>query len=188
MERFKPLTDRLEALLSARPYVRLAIDGRCASGKSTLAAQLAERYGARLVHMDDFYVPIADKTPERLARPGGNADWERFLRQVLSLPREADIPYVRFDCASQRLMPPQLLPARALTIIEGSYSMHPMLREHYDLSVFLSIDPERQQQRLLARNGPEGLRRFNEMWIPLEEAYFSQLHIREHCDLSFDGG
>ena len=33
----------------------LAIDGRCASGKSTLGQELAEKWNASLFHMDDFY-------------------------------------------------------------------------------------------------------------------------------------
>ena len=37
----------------------LAIDGRCGSGKSTLAQFLAGQLGCRVVHTDDFYLPIA---------------------------------------------------------------------------------------------------------------------------------
>ena len=35
----------------------IAIDGRCASGKTTLARELAERLGAGVIHMDDFFLP-----------------------------------------------------------------------------------------------------------------------------------
>ena len=37
----------------------LAIDGRCGSGKSTLAEFLAGQLGCRVVHTDDFYLPLA---------------------------------------------------------------------------------------------------------------------------------
>lgn len=37
----------------------LAIEGRCGSGKSTLAQFLAGQLGCRVVHTDDFYLPLA---------------------------------------------------------------------------------------------------------------------------------
>ena len=61
----------------------LAIDGRCASGKSTLGQELAEKWNASLFHMDDFYLQPHQRTEERLAEPGGNVDRERFLKEVL---------------------------------------------------------------------------------------------------------
>ena len=76
--------------------------------------------------------------------------------------------------------------SKPLTVVEGSYSLHPTLRSAYDLKVFLAIDPERQSARILARNGAEKHRRFIEEWIPLENAYFSALDIRSLCDLAFD--
>ena len=44
----------------------IAIDGRCASGKSTLAQQLAGLTGAGIIHMDDFFLPRELRTEERL--------------------------------------------------------------------------------------------------------------------------
>lgn len=39
----------------------LAIDGRCGSGKTTLADWLAQQLGYRVVHIDDFYLPPAKR-------------------------------------------------------------------------------------------------------------------------------
>ena len=62
-----------------RPGARtLAIDGRAAAGKSTAAALLAAALGAGVVHMDDFFLPAALRTPQRLSEPGGNVHYERF--------------------------------------------------------------------------------------------------------------
>ena len=53
------------------------LDGPCASGKTTLAAFLEHAIpNLYIVHMDDYYIPMAQKTPERLSVPGGNADTE----------------------------------------------------------------------------------------------------------------
>ena len=183
---FLSLFQRIDALLAEKPFVRVAIDGNCASGKSTLGALLQEVYGANLFHMDDYFLPFACKTPERLAEPGGNVDYERFREEVAGREPGSAIRWRPFDCAAQALGAWQTAGPKPLTVVEGSYSLHPTLRGAYDLKVFLAIDPERQSARILARNGAEKHRRFIEEWIPLENAYFSALDIRSLCDLAFD--
>ena len=51
----------------------VTIDGPCASGKTTLARELAEKTGASVVHTDDFVIPHAQKTPEGWQSPAGIA-------------------------------------------------------------------------------------------------------------------
>ena len=180
------INEHIQALLEEKPFIRVAIDGNCASGKSTLGAALARRWDAALFHMDDFYIPWTMKTPERLAEPGGNVDHERFLREVLQPAPGEVIRWRPFSCQEQRLLDEVVTAPRPVTIIEGSYSMHPKLRSYYDLSIFLSIDPAQQKSRLLRREGADGLRAFENMWIPLENAYFTAFDIRSHCQLTFD--
>ena len=45
-----------------------------------------------------------------------------------------------------------------------------------------------QLERIAARNGAEAARRFEELWIPLEEAYFAAYNIKERCELQFKLG
>ena len=78
-----PLLAAVDQLLTQGQPVLVAIDGPCASGKSTLGAALAELYCCPLLHMDDFFLLPQDRTPERLAKPGENVDHERFDREVL---------------------------------------------------------------------------------------------------------
>lgn len=80
----------------------------------------------------------------------------------------------------------QTFSAAIPTVIEGSYSCHPLLREYYDLWVFLDISPEPQAERLIARNSA-AFEAFQTMWIPREEAYFSACQVREHCDIVLNG-
>ena len=162
----------------------LALDGRCAAGKSTLAGKLADRWGAALFHMDDFYLQPKQRTKERLAEPGGNVDRERFLAEVLEPLRAGKtVEYRRFDCRTMSFENPRLIPENRIAIVEGSYACHPELRGYYDLRIFLDIDPETQLERIRRRNGPEGAERFRNIWIPLEEAYFNGCRVRECCDL-----
>ncbi|MEE0332213.1 hypothetical protein [Bifidobacterium angulatum] len=47
---------RIEMLLAEQEHVFVAIDGPCASGKTTLARNLNERFGGIVLHMDDFFL------------------------------------------------------------------------------------------------------------------------------------
>ena len=40
-----------------KPRVIVAIDGRCAAGKTTLADHLKQELGTTVFHMDDFFSP-----------------------------------------------------------------------------------------------------------------------------------
>lgn len=170
------------AAQESRPAL-LAIDGRCASGKSTLAAELAAEWDANLFHMDDFYLQPHQRTAERLAEPGGNVDRERFLTEVLQ-PLHSGKPvfYRRFDCKTFTFDPEKIIGPKPISIVEGSYACHPELRELYDLRIFLDIDPQTQMERIIRRNGPEAAERFRTIWIPLEETYFRECAVRECCD------
>lgn len=74
--------------LGAQGRAVAAIDGNAAAGKSTLAARIAAFFAPRcsvnVFHMDDFFLPGALRTPERLAEPGGNVHYERFQDEVLA--------------------------------------------------------------------------------------------------------
>lgn len=165
----------------------VALDGRCAAGKTTLARMLGERYGWPVVHLDHFFLRPEQRTPERYAVPGENVDHERFLEQVL-LPLEAGrgAVYRPFLCHTGRLGEPIRVSPGPVTIVEGSYACHRVLWDHYDLHVFLTVDPALQRERILKRNGPEGLVSFAERWIPLEEAYFAKASLEERCGYVLD--
>lgn len=185
-QRFLPLFQAIDRLLAEKPFVRIAIDGRCASGKSTLGALLQRVYGANLFHMDDYFLPFERKTPERLAEPGGNVDYERFFEEIASQPADGEVIFRPFDCSVQALGAPVRVAPKPLTVVEGSYALHPTLRGSYDLKVFLDIDASRQSERILIRNGPEMHARFVNEWIPLENTYFDGLNIRSLADVAFD--
>ena len=69
-----------------------------------------------------------------------------------------------------------------VTIIEGSYAMHPLLRKYYDYMIYLTIDPQTQQNRIYERN-PEKYDDFVNRWIPLEERYFTAYCFEKICNI-----
>lgn len=162
----------------------VSIDGPCTSGKSTLAEILSEVFGASVLHVDDFFLQPHQRTPERLAEPGGNFDRERLLQEAL-LPLRAgrNFTYRPYNCAVQRIGDPVAFHVTPLTLVEGVYGQHPDLRDAYDLTAFLQIDADTQRERVLRRNGEAMLRRFEQEWIPMENAYFKAFHIAERADI-----
>ncbi len=162
----------------------IAIDGRAASGKSTMAEQLSRILDAAVVHTDDFFLPLEMRTEERLSTPGGNVHYERFREEVLPHLREnAPFAYRRFECSIKDFQGKRQVDAAHFRIVEGSYSLHPKLGRYADLTVFSEVDPEEQMRRILARNGPEWGEMFRTRWIPLEETYFSACGVRQRADL-----
>lgn len=176
-----PLFGAIDRLLAASDApVTVALDGPSASGKTSLAALLAQVYGCSVFHMDDFFLQPAQRTPARLQEPGGNVDRERFLAEVLTpLASRQPFTWRPFDCGTMSLGAPAEARPTRLVIVEGVYSLHPELRAAYDLTVFLTIGREEQSARILRRNGPEMHRRFLTEWIPMEDRYFSVMGIAD---------
>lgn len=169
-----------------RPFL-VALDGRCASGKTTLAARLQAACGCGVVHLDDFFLRPEQRTKERYATPGENIDHERFLAEVLlPLCRGEAAEYRPYDCARQELGDPVRVEPSSVVVAEGSYACHSALWPYYDLRVFLTVPPEEQLRRITARNGAQGAEVFRTQWIPLEEQYFSAYRIAEKCDLCLE--
>ena len=157
----------------------VTVDGPCASGKTTLAGMLAEVFEAAVVHTDDYVVPHARKTAERLAVPGGNCDAERLAGEVV-IPWKSGLPVRvhRYDCHADRLLPGETVrPDCGILILEGSYSNLPDIAAHADFRIFTDTPEAIRLDRLKRRESPESLRMFRERWIPLEQAYFDAYQL-----------
>lgn len=176
----------MEQAAPAAPAL-LAIDGRCGSGKSTLAAHLAEVLECPVFHLDDFFLPPALRTEERLSQPGENVHHERFLEEIVQ-PFLAGhtVRFCPFDCSACAPGDAVEVSPAPFAVAEGSYALHPALRGAYAASVFVTCAPEVQKKRITARSGQDSLRVFEAKWIPLEEAYFAAYHIPSIADCVVD--
>jgi uridine kinase len=179
--------DAIKNLLKHNKPLIIAIDGRCGGGKSTLGALLAEQFDCNIFHMDDFFLPFEMKTSKRLSEAGGNVHYERFEAEILrSLQNHKSAQYRQYLCNKGDFSQPIKVEPKKLNIIEGSYSLHPRLKNYYDYKIFITVDPKLQYERILKRNGKEKLQDFLNKWIPMEEHYFEELDIKNQCDLIFD--
>lgn len=184
---YLPLFARIDALRRRKDRIRIAVDGCAASGKTTLARMLNAVYGGNVFHMDDFFLRKEQRTPERLAEPGGNVDRERFHEEVLvPLIKGIGFSYRVFDCGRMALGGIVNVTPQPFNVTEGAYSLHPELRGAYDMGVFLRVSPQEQSRRIRARNGESMLRRFRDEWIPMEETYFAAASVEDACEICFD--
>ena len=177
------LINEISEKLKKHEQIVVAIDGPCASGKSSLASYLSTIFPTTIYHMDDFFLPEELKTEERLNQVGGNVYYERFEKDILSKIDNDSITYQKYSCRLNKLEGPIKSINRKLIIIEGAYSLHKKLREYYDYKVLLKIDRNIQLERLKDRSPSHIYQRFINEWIPLEDTYFNNEKLEDIVDL-----
>jgi uridine kinase len=156
----------------------VGIDGRGASGKSTLAAHAAAAVpGSAVVHVDDFSGP---SIPEW--------DWDRFRAQVLAplLARRAACYQVSnwdSDAGGHWIDVP---PGR-LVLVEGVSCTRAEAGVPWSLQIWVDAPREVRLARAAERDGPDLMHRWLEDWMPSEEAYVARERPQDRADLIVDG-
>lgn len=169
---------------SASPTDIIGIDGPCGSGKSTLASQLSDAFDMDIIHLDDFFLPIELRTHDRRKEIGGNVHYERFLSQVIhGIQSKKPFTYERFDCSIMDIAETITIQNNKPIVIEGSYCLRTDFRSIYTKKLFLTIDASTQKQRLINRVGNVNFEKFQDLWIPKEQAYFEHFRIQEISDI-----
>lgn len=182
-----PVFTEIDQLLRRQGGGIAAIDGGSGTGKSSLARLLAAIFPAAAVHMDDFFLQGFQRTPQRLAEPGGNLDYERFLEQVVPRLKDGEaFSYKIFDCSCGRLSGVRAVEKRPLRIVEGVYSLHPKWSGIFDLKIFLAGSLPVRLRRIEDRNGAAMRKRFQQEWIPKEDLYFSRFSLPDQQTLVVD--
>lgn len=182
--KYYDLTEKTEELLLKNRLLTICLEGRAASGKTSAAAALAERFDGAVIHTDDFFLPKVLRSPERIALPGGGFHYERFIAEILPhLTLHDAFSYNAFDCRRSSYYEVKI-PAKRLIIVEGAYSSHPILGDIYNFSAFITVAPDIQIKRIMERNGNDGLTAYINRWIPAEEKYFKEYDIENKCDIT----
>lgn len=184
----KLILDAMTTLQEKKEHILIAIDGRSASGKTTLAEELKTLLKSQVIHMDDFFLRPEQISDERLSKPGENVDWERVEKEVLiPLQNGRNYFYQPYDCHTQTFKSQISGEPTAVTILEGAYSCNSHLWSYADLHVFMTISPQLQLERIIERNGKDMAEIFLKKWIPLEEFYFKASDIEKKCELHISG-
>jgi uridine kinase len=167
-------TDRVGPLL-------VAIDGLGGAGKSTFADDLARCLQARkisvqVVHMDDFYLPSAQRPDHSVqtGQVGGDFDWQRLRDQVLiPLTHGQRAAYQRYDWGTDALGEWIALAGHQVVIVEGVTALRHELRDHYHLTVWIDCPRPTRLARGIARDGEDARQRWEEEWMPEEDRYYA---------------
>lgn len=179
-----PVLQRIAAFSDQAESKIIAIDGRAAAGKTSVATLLSQVLKADVIQMDDFFLPAELRTNERLAQSGGNIHYERFCSEVLpQLKKDESFFYRRFDCRTMDYGESRLIRSSSWRIVEGSYSCHPVFGDYMDCRVFCDISADEQMKRVVKRNGRKMAEVFATQWIPLEEEYFKAESIKDQADI-----
>ena len=113
--------------------------------RTRMAEFLAGQLGCRVVHTDDFYLPLAARCANWQEQPGANIDFIRLRNEVLQpLLRGETALYNAYSCAAGAFLPSKPFAAAPLTILEGSYSLHPALQTDFAVRLFVPCPPDVQ--------------------------------------------
>ena len=167
-----------------RPWV-IAVDGRSASGKTTIAAQLAAASGrGAVVHADD------------LAWHEPMFGWERLLIQVLELCRSGQGVFLRPPAWEAKGREGQVMvpPSAATIVVEGVGSSQRAGAHLLDAAVWVQSDADEAERRGIERdvasgvNGsPEESIAFWHEWDRHETEFLSRDRPWERADLIVAG-
>ena len=153
----------------------IAIDGLGGAGKTTLAALLADRLRALVIHTDDF------------ASWDNPVDWwpvmlERAIRP-LAAGEEA-----RYEPTAWggKQPPPVAVAPGGTVVVEGVTASRRSFRPFLAYSVWIETPRAVRLQRGLARDG-EAAREQWELWMAEEDRYVELERPSDHADLLLPG-
>nr|WP_296073222.1 uridylate kinase [uncultured Actinoplanes sp.] len=195
------LAEAVNAVTVAHP-ARVAVDGPPASGKTTLADELAVVLRAEGRHVvratiDDFLVPRAQRYPRGEYSAEGcyfDAHDHDALNRVLLDPLgpggDRRFRHAVYDHPTDTAVSPpaRTAPADAVLIFDGVFLMRPELIDRWDLRVFVSAAPEKTVERAVIRerrrsSGAEVERRWRERYLPAQQLYFAMVGPVDQVDI-----
>jgi uridine kinase len=190
---------RLDRLVGDRRHqvsrpVLVSLDGRSGTGKSTLAAELAERHHGRTVFSDDFWTGGDDdywlaRSPKQRSEEA--IGWRRLRREALEpLIAGHTTSWHPFNWNTGQGLSDHRTrcdPAPVI-VLDGVYSTRPELADIVDISVLLTLDDDLRRSRLLAREGAEFMRCWHSIWDPAEDYYFTVVRPNSSFDLVLTRG
>ncbi len=134
---YEELLKEIDELTRTYHAFAIAIDGADASAKSALAAHLSRKFGAPVIHMDDFLLPVGERPADD--EMGNVMDFERFNEEIADpWMKRGELVYSKLDEKTGEIRERLALPNAQIYIIEGDYVWHPSVTDFYDLRLFMT--------------------------------------------------
>ena len=154
----------------------VAVDGRSGTGKTTYAAQLADRLDAPVVHLDDIY-PGWD---------GLEAAVTAVARDVLEpLAAGAPAAYTRWDWMRDRPGSVVPVPPTAFLVLEGVGAGAEPAGRWASVLLWLTADDEVRKERAIRRDGEVFARQWDR-WAAHEQRLLGRDHTPQRATLVLD--
>ncbi len=196
------LAETIESVTTSHP-VRVAIDGRPAAGKSTLADELAVVLRARgrsviRATIEGFLLPRAKRYRRGADSPEGcyhdSFDFDA-LHRVLLAPLGPDgdrrFQYAVYDRDTDAALSPPVTTATpdALLLFDGVFLLRPELIDRWDLRIFVdttfetTLDRARVRDRASLGSAVRVEQRFRNRYLPSQQHYFDTVRPTDHADV-----
>lgn len=191
-------------IASCRPAhaLRVAVDGPDAAGKSTLAAELAQRLaGVRdtiLASVDHFHRPRHIRHQRGSLSPEGYYqdafDYDAVIALMLQPlgpggSRRYQTAVFDYRNDAVRTEPAQHAAESAVLLFEGVFLLRPALQNFWDLSIFVEVDSDEAIRRALARDvdlfgTPEAVHeRYRLRYLPAQQIYRAEASPTTRADI-----
>lgn len=154
----------------------ICVDGPAGSGKTTLAAALAERTGARVVHMDDLM--------EGWRGLAGTGPQLESILRPLAEGRPGS--YRRFSWARDAFAEMMPIPPAPWLVVEGVGSGDPVVADLVTVLVWVSVDDALRFSRGMERDG-WGMESHWRQFMADEVGLFAAHDTATRADVVVDG-
>lgn len=202
------LVDRLAELIanhSPSRFLRVALDGPDAAGKTTLAAELAGALAdvrpVVIASVDGFHQPREVRYRRGSLSPEGYYedayDYDAFATALLQpFGPDGDGRYrtasFDFRTDSPQGQPFQQAADGSALIVDGVFLLRPRLREHWDLTVLVDVTPDEALRRALVRDvelfgSADVVReRYDGRYFPAQRLYREEASPQLNADVVID--
>jgi hypothetical protein len=154
----------------------ICVDGPAGSGKTTLAAELAELSAAPVLHMDDMFEGWGG-----LPRITGQLE-----SLVVPLSEGRSGSYRRWNWPDDAWAETLLVPPAPLLVLEGVGSGSARIAALITVLAWVEVPYDLRMERGLERGGV-GVAEHWQQWAIDEQTLFAREHTRERADVHLDG-